>query len=311
MRGDPFRVLCCRSIFAMTLLTGSTCWATSLVSGFNVVVFGDFTGQNSDLQGTLAVGGDLKLQNYALNELAARPNIVPGGFDTAVGGNLSLTNGSIYGPTFARSVSLSNVNSCGDCIATGLVPPLKFSDLYSEATQTSSYLYHLTPTGSAVFSFNNLYLTGSGASSVDVFEIDDSQISNASTIDITNVTPGAAIVINVAGSGPVATAKGQLQLNGAAVSKGNNILFNFASSITAISLNNGFDASMLAPTANVIGDYGEFNGDMVVASYTGFNQFEPNPFDGPLPSATPEPASFSLIAGTLLIGLLIRVARTL
>jgi len=229
-----------------------------------------------------------------------RANTASGGFQTVVAGDFSFTNGSIYGLAFARSTSFTNVNSCCGCISTGLTPPIDFAALYSDAMNESSYLYRLAPTGSAVLSFGNLYLTGSGTGSMEIFQIDALQMSNASTLNIANLASDAAVVINVAGSGSVLTGGGQLQLNGSTAHTGNDVLFNFASSISSISLYNGCDASILAPNANVVGSYGEFNGDLVAAGYTGSNQFQINPFDAAVPTPTAEPNSFNLIAGVAL-----------
>jgi hypothetical protein len=36
---------------------------------FNVFVFGDFTSSNSDVEGAVAVGGNLNVSSYSINEL--------------------------------------------------------------------------------------------------------------------------------------------------------------------------------------------------------------------------------------------------
>ena len=73
-----------------SLLTfaAGTAAATGLVDGFNVTVFNNFKSQYTDLQGTLAVGKNLSLTGYALNQSAPNPNTAAGGFDTVVGGSM-------------------------------------------------------------------------------------------------------------------------------------------------------------------------------------------------------------------------------
>lgn len=282
--------------------------ASSLVDGFNVVTFGNFTSQNSDLQGTLAVGGNLTLQNYALNQLAPVPNSAAGGYDTVVGANFSLTNGTVYGSVHAASASLANATICNGCSVTGSGAPLDFASIANSTRAKSNFLYQLTPTGSATMSSSTLLLNASGNSSLQVFSISAWQLSNNSAIDVTNLAAGSTVVINVGdtGSHAATTASGGFLINGSQVQNAGNIIFNFENTIEDISIANSWYASVLAPYADVTGRYGAFNGDLVAASYQGNNQFNLDPFSGSLPtppSTVPEPGSIGMLLGAAAMGI--------
>jgi len=298
-----------RVFFLAAIFLGSSCVlpASSLVTGFNVVSLGDFNSSNSDLQGTLAVRGNLTLQNYSLNQSAPMPNTAAGGYDTIVGGDLTFKQGSVYGKVHSTAASFTSASVCSGCSITGSTSPIDFNALASSVNTENIFLYQLTSTGSTTMPYSTLMLAGSGNSALQVFSITAAQLSNNSGIDITNLPSGATVLINVSdtGSHSATTSSAGLQINNVQQQTATNVVFNFDSTITNISIANSFYASMLAPNANVQGTYGAFNGDLVAKNYSGNEQFNRDPFSGTLPTApaaVPEPASIGLIAGSLFVG---------
>lgn len=190
--------------------------ASGLVDGFNVVTLGNFSSQNGDLQGTLAVGGNLSLQNYSLNQLAPVPNTAGAGFDTVSAGNFSMSGGTLYGKAYSATASFTNASICNGCSATGSNSPVDFASKAQSARNINSFLYHLTPTGSAIMPYSTLMLNASGTSSLQVFSITSTELSNNAGIDITNLNPGATVVINVSDSGShsATTSAAGLAING-------------------------------------------------------------------------------------------------
>jgi choice-of-anchor A domain-containing protein len=290
-----------------SLLTfaASTAAATGLVDGFNVTIFNNFKSQFTDLQGTLAVGKNLSLTGYALNQSAPNPNTAAGGFDTVVGGSMLFQNGTIYGKVSASSASISGASVCAGCLTIGSAP-IDFGQLESTVKNQSSFLYTLSSTGTVTQPYSTLTLTGSGTA-FEVFTLSSAQLNGNSGIAVTGVAANATILINVTdtASHTATTSGGGFSINGQQLQNAQNVVFNFASSITTISIANSFYSSMLAPSADVIGSYGAFNGDLVASSYSGSNQFNLDPFTGNIPTppvATPEPATLGLFAiATLLM----------
>lgn len=299
---------CLTTLFALTSIGCSGLNASGLVDGFNVVTLGKFSSQNGDLQGTLAVGGNLVLQNYSLNQSAPVPNTSGGGYDTVAAGNFSLAGGTLYGTAHSASASFTNATVCNGCSATGSSSPVDFTSVAQSARATNSFLYHLTPTGTATTLYSALVLNASGGASLQVFSITSAELSNNAGIDITNLDPSATVVINVTDSGShsATTSAAGLAINHNLVQRAGNVLFNFGSGITDISLANSFYASLLAPSAHITGGYGAFNGDLLAGSYSGSNQFNLDGFSGthPTPSCpTPEPSSIGMIVGAMFLGL--------
>lgn len=293
------------SALAATLVGASALHATSLVNGFNVVTLGNFTSSNSDLQGTLAVGQNLTLSGYALNQSAPHPNTAAGGFDTVVGGAFQFSNGTLYGKVSAASATVTSAGVCAGCVTTGGADPLDFSAVAVQGKAQSSFFYTLSPTGSVTKPYSTLLLNASGPSLLQVFSITSAQLSGNSGINITGLAANVTVVINVTDSGThtAQTSSAGLQINGTQVQSASNVLFNFADTFTGISIANSFYSSILAPTASVTGGYGAFNGDLFAAAYSGHNQFNHDPFSGTLPSATPEPGTLGMLSAVGLLGL--------
>jgi choice-of-anchor A domain-containing protein len=292
---------------ALLVATASVLRSASLVDGFNVTVFNNFSSQYSDLQGTLAVGKNLTLTGYALNQSAPHPNTTGGGFDTVVGGSLFFQYGAMYGPVSAGAATVSGASICAGCVSTGGASPLNFAQLETSLRNENSFLYSLSSTGTVSQPYSTLTLNGSGTAGLEVFSISSSQLSSNSGIAIAGVSSTATILINVLDSGShlATTSSSGFSINGQQVQNAPNVVFNFASTITNISITNSFYSSLLAPNAGVSGSYGAFNGDLVAANYSGNNQFNLDPFTGAIPippTSAPEPGTLGTLILTALSG---------
>jgi len=292
--------------FGLFLAAGATLHATSLVDGFDVTVFNNFTSQYTAVGGTLAVGKNLSLTGYGLNGSAPNPNPVAasGGFDTVVGGALSFQSGTIFGKVSAGSATVTGSTVCSGCVVTG-ASPIDFTALEAATKSQSNFLYALSSTGTVSKPFSTLLLNAGGNATVQVFSITSSQLSGNSGIDITGVSPEMTVIVNVSDSGShsASTSSSGLLVNGQQVQSDGMVLFNFAPTITSISITNSFYTSVLAPSAAVSGGYGSLNGDLVASSYSGNTLFNLSAFTGALPTiptTTPEPGTFGLLAGIAL-----------
>lgn len=243
------------SALAATFAGASALYATSVVTGFKVVTLGSFTSSNSDLGGTLAVGQNLTLSGYALNQSAPNPNTAAGGFDKVVAGAFNFSNGAAYGKVAAVSATITGVDTCAGRLITGGASPLNFSAVAAQGQAVHSFLYTLTPTGLVTKPYSTLILNASGSSPLQVFSITSAQLSGNSGIDITGLTANATVVINVTDTGThtAQTSSVGLQIDGTQAQSTSNVIFNFADTFTGISIATSFYSSILAPTVSVTG----------------------------------------------------------
>ncbi len=96
-----------------------------VLRSFNAVIFQNFTSQSSDVEGTLAVGGNTTLFNYSINQSNAAYN----GYGLVVGGNLTFTNGTVWNSSqtyYGGTLSGAAVNYTGGTITTPTAGPVDF-----------------------------------------------------------------------------------------------------------------------------------------------------------------------------------------
>ena len=71
----------------------------AIMGGANVYTAGDFKAISSDVEGAIVSGGNVTIQNYAVN---LKNKAAYAGYSIVAGGNISLTSGSIHnGPVYA------------------------------------------------------------------------------------------------------------------------------------------------------------------------------------------------------------------
>jgi choice-of-anchor A domain-containing protein len=145
-----------------------------------------------------------------------------------------------------------------------------------------------------------------------VYNVDASYFTNQNLGFEVDLVSGQSVIVNVTGSaGTLTLQKGTVvKYNGATVSAnttgGVPVLFNFANS-TSISTSNGqINGSILAPYASFSSPNQTVDRQLLVGSVTGLAETHDQYYNGALPSATPEPASFFLLGGALLTALTLR-----
>ena len=301
--------------------------ALGLDPTLNLLVFNNFTGTNSDVEGRVAVGGNASISGYSINA----NNLTGTAF--TVGGNLNFPNGNITGNTvvggnFSSSYSGSfggNVAVGGNLNASNGISAPSGSTVTVWGT-TTGYQNNYAPTlvkGSGSFSqgvnFNALQtsLTGlstrlgglAASSVVDYYGTLEFNASNANGINVFDITAAQAaqnMQINGLGAGGTVL----INVSGTSVNFGshgftnfdNQVLFNL-SSATNLTLSS-VNASILAPLASVNGGYGAVNGQVIVNNWNSSVQVNDRSFVGNLPvAAVPEPETYAmLLAGLGLMG---------
>lgn len=289
-----------RLLTLVTALTALTAAATAqaapvslgLDRSLNLLAFGNMNVASSDVEGRVAVGGNASINGYSINTKTGSSALY-GGTGLTVGGNLTFTNGTIFGGALVGGSYAAN--NSGNVIgsATG-GQGFSFASELQRLTALSSSLDALANTGTAVDQWGTLHFDANGRS-LAVFDIVASDA--VKNLQIDGLTDGAQIVINIHGTavdfgnhGYTGFTKGQ-------------VLFNLPEA-TSVTLNGGINASLLATSASVGAGWGQIDGQVVVKDWNSSVQVN----DAPMPPVVstkvqrvPEPASLALVGLGLVI----------
>lgn len=318
-----------RSLSLMTL----ACLATAahaapaglgLDSGMGLLSFGDMVVSGSSINGSVAVGGNATVSNYAINPAAGTQGLV-------VGGNLDFKSGSVGGSTtvggnaitsysgsFGGNVAVGGALNAGAGLSVGGggttavwgaingVQPwyptvtagtgsfaLGF-DFAAEQARLGSLSLQLdqqATTGSAQDQWGTLIFDVTDLTTA-VFDISAADASK--NMQINGLADGASVIINVHGSSVDFGNHGYTHFGSG------QVLFNLPEA-TSITFNGGTTASFLAPLATVQGGWGSIAGQVVVDSWRSSVHIDATAFNGTLPvtAAVPEPQSWALMLGGL------------
>lgn len=323
-------------IFLFTSPLNAMSLDLGLAGQFNAFVLDDMTASHSDVEGRLAVGGNLNLQHYAIgmqldNSQGARDDLI-------VGGALNFSDGRIYNGN-ARSGESGSIERVGfysdDQIGrlngryiSG--NPIDFSQIERELMDKSMEWSHLSVNGLVDFeSWGGLTLSGDDPA-LNIFSISAEQLGNTKRF-LLDMPTSARALINVTGKSvtmqgfgfyrqedgvPVNDKEGRIPDNAPPErhdgSQTQNILFNFIEAEILEAYAIGIKGSILAPLADMIFYNGHIDGNLIVNSlssktgeFTG--QVNYYPFMGmtETSSAVPEPPHVALFV-IFLFGLVIK-----
>jgi len=253
-------------------------------STFNGFVLGNMVASNSDIEGRLAVGGNLSLNNYSIGKELADSNGARD--DLIAGGTMNFNDGRVYNGN-ARSGGIASIDQVGfyndndiTTINGGYIPgnPLNFTGIGEELRQKSLTWSGISSTGTTLTEYNNIKLTGTDAG-LNVFSLNGADLSNAGSLwlDIPN---DSWALVNISGSiidmhdfGFFRTINGSEQQlpdyqlgvrhDGSLTQK---VLFNLFDADTLNLYAIGIKGSILAPGANTIFYNGHIDGNLIVAS---------------------------------------------
>jgi len=252
-----------------------------IASQFNAFIRHDFTCAGSDVEGRLAVGGNLNLQGgfdvgcktystdgHNCEDVTCTAIALVGDFPYAlvVGGNAVYPSGQIHSGGAIIHGSLTGHptlhSSCGAAV-TG--DAINFDAEFADLIETSSLLNALTSTGTVQLdSGNNVFFKGTGAS-LDVFRISAATLALAKRISFSGINPLATVIVNI--DGKTITA-GSFGFDSQGLER--NVLWNFheATKITLKSL--GWRGTIFAPLADIFTENGGvIIGAVIANSYTG------------------------------------------
>ncbi len=250
---------------------------------FNAYILGDMSAYNSDVQGALAVGGNLTLNNYGIGQsLTSLQN----GADTVIaGGTMSITNARIYYGNVVSGIqsSLGNTvgfyndpytNNTNGGYRTG--NPIDFASINQDLINISADWGGVATNGTSVTenSYGNLKLSGSNTG-VNIFDLTALELASASSF-LLDIPDNAFALINVDGANVSMSNFGFFRtVNGQEVQVADGgrdgfltqtVLFNLFSATSLTMDAVGIEGSLLAPLAATTFYNGQINGNLIVGS---------------------------------------------
>lgn len=255
---------------------------------FNALIFGDMTGYGSDVEGRLAVGGNIKLNHFSVGmELSSNWDQQ----DTLiVGGNLEYTNGRVYhgnariggNATIDETVGFYSgdnpAQTNGSIINSN---DLDFDALNQEILSKSQNWATFAANGNATLEYSQLTLTGQN-SGLNIFSITSDHLANTQKFTL-DIPTDAWALINVSGTsvsmnnfGFFRTINGetnQVPDNAPPVrhdgSLTQRVLFNLTDATSLLLHSIGIKGSLLAPLADTVFYNGQIDGNLLVGSLQG------------------------------------------
>jgi len=280
---------------AATMVLGISAQANAIdlgiASDYNIFVLGDVNQSNTDSEGKVAIGGNVKLSDfYAGMELPTDGN---NGDVLIVGKNLVFQNGQVRGnAVYGETGELTNVTlEHGGTLRQD--NPIDFAAASQELQALSQFLGGLEATGQTEIAYGGITLTGSNEQQ-NVFHLNASDLSNASSFNF-NVDSGSTTIVNISGDAASLQNFG-FNFNGG-IDQRQNVIYNFYEARDLSASGIGIEGSILAPFAAFNFDNGQINGNLITASLTGGGQSNNYLFNGDLPDpiseTVPEPATLA------------------
>ncbi len=238
----------------------------------NLFLLGDYS-QGSDVQGKVAAGGDITLNNFAVGAGLPATDIA----NTLVaGGNLTLSNGGVWGDaSYGGSYSAgSSVTFPRGSASQGT--PIDFTVEGARLRLLSARLAGLAANGTTTReSWGGIMLRGTDPS-LNVFQVPASAFTGATLLYI-EAPAGSLAVLNISGASATFTGFGPSFAGGI---DQHGVLYNFVDA-TSINANGfGFWGTVLAPHADVSFSSGSFDGGFYARSLTGNAEGHINPLYG-------------------------------
>jgi choice-of-anchor A domain-containing protein len=263
-----------------------------VTGGFNVVTFGDFALENSDVHGAVAAGGNVSISNsFGINTMQPASTTSSA---IVAGDNVFLANnGQVNGNVFAGGAISKdmNVNITGSMY--GNQDPLPFTADYLTADALSKLYDDATPTNAWASQYSTLSLNG--IDDINYYDIDATDLQNVWALEISDQDNYS--VINVHGTSATLHYDKMNYNKGEALNT-SHILFNFVDA-EAVTISSVY-GNILAKDAVVSGQYGEMYGCLVSDSYRGHTQFHMGDFTPP--QSVPEGSTTAMISvGVLLL----------
>ncbi|MNB81222.1 Bacterial Ig-like domain (group 2) [compost metagenome] len=246
---------------------------------YNVFFLKNFTFANDGIKGNVAAGGDVNIKE-SININTANGTKVP--YAIVAGGNY-------YSPPNQGGVS-------GRVLHGGPIPEVDTStiirgtliDFDSTGTYLTNLSKHLATKTKTddykLWPWNTLDLIGTN-STLNVFTLPADVIDNANPVNI-KVPNNSSVLINIMGTS--STLKGNTSISGTNEA---NVIYNFPEATSLILTSGPIKGSVLAPLADITGNSGTFQGQIIGKSFTGRITVHNYSYSGVLPTPTAAPTA--------------------
>lgn len=269
---------------------------------FNAFIFNDFIDPNGRVDGALAVGNNLNVSSYSINQSNQSVN----GYGLVVGNHMTYNGGDVFNGNLYAGGTISTSSFSAHGGSYGATNPVDFASEQGRLNSLSQNLSLVGGSGSVEAKWGGLYLTASNSTDPQVFNLDGADFSAATYINFTGFQANQTIILNISGISGI--------FNGGTGNFGGyNALFNFYEATTVDTTNSAY-GSLLAPLATITGT-GTVFGNVIAnnwnAGTVASTYFQATDIPGlVLTTPVPEPETLvMLLAGWGLIGLAARRKR--
>ncbi len=234
-------------------------------------VWDNFTSLSSTIEGRIAVGGNLSLQNFSVGD-KLDPNKLHD--VVTVGGNVTFPSGRIY---YGNLIAGGSVAGVGDAVRFGMASgaviqgnvamPINFVGEREYLQELSTNLANLPANGTVQMQWGGLELKGDCSSNSQVFNVNGADLGIAHTFAVSCIPAGATVVFNVSGQNVSIKSMGMQSLSALR----DKVLFNFPQATSLKMTSVGIEGSILAPFAQVDQPAGRIDGQVMVKSWYSTN----------------------------------------
>jgi choice-of-anchor A domain-containing protein len=263
------------------------------------LVLDNHTSLSSTVEGRLAVGGNLSLQNFSVGD-KLDPNKLHD--VVTVGGNVTFPSGRIY---YGNLIAGGSVSGVGDPVRFGMAQgavirgnsalDINFTGEREYLQELSTKLATLPANGTVKMQWGGLELKGDCSSNSQIFNVNGADLGIAHTFAVSCIPANATVVFNVSGTNVTIKSMGMQSL----ATLRDKVLFNFPQATSLKMTSVGIEGSILAPFAQVDQPAGRIDGQVIVKSWysttTGYMSIHNRFFGGDL-SAAVSPASKNALA---------------
>ncbi|WP_314435075.1 choice-of-anchor A family protein [Massilia timonae] len=273
----------------------------SIMGGANVYTARDFKAISSDVEGAIVAGGNVTIQNYAVN---LKNKAAYAGYSIVAGGNISLTSGTIHnGQTYAGGqVSLESAATP----PRSTVNPVDFASATEQFRDIATGLSLVDATARVEREHSANKLIGSGNGVLDIFNVSADFLNGGNNWVLSGLTKDQTLIFNISGKHGAFT-------GGMDPLKDYNVLFNFFEAETVDV--KGILGSVLAPHATVTANHGVIKGQVIADAWDSSVQVDAENYFRPVdipgfelvndnppvdtPAEVPEPGTLALVMAGL------------
>jgi len=262
--------------FALTPTPVEEC--LDVAQGFNAFVQGDFTAQYTDIQGRLAAGGNVDLQNYGL---ASTLTLASEEISFVAGGDINFTEGQVYSGSVEAGGSTAGFSQLiglapGATVSSNGPISVDFDAQFDGLNAFSESLSTLEANTTIDYLSYGVSLHGDCESDLQVFNIDGDAFLAANVFMLECIPSDATVVFNIDGESGGAR---DMELSHL-YPQAENIIYNFYEATSLYFTSIGMQGSILAPKADIEVSWGFVNGTVIAKSWAGPMELHHVPFEG-------------------------------